>query len=184
MATVRRRAVRAQSSVSITGVVQADSATTVELDDALQFMRALWEAVHALQKASKRMNARLGVTGPQRLVMRVVGLAPGISAGGLSKVLHLHPSTLTGVLKRLESQGLLSRRSDAADGRRAVLRLTHSGQRLNADTEGTVEEATRATLTQVPVGDQAVIRNALETLAAHLSIPARLRPKTARRRPA
>ena len=51
----------------------------------------------------KRMEQRSGVTGPQRLVLRVVGLFPGISAGALARLLHVHPSTLTGVLHRLRS---------------------------------------------------------------------------------
>jgi hypothetical protein len=53
-----------------------DTETAVELDEALQFMRTLWETVHSLQKTSKRMSRTLGITGPQRLVVRAVGLAP------------------------------------------------------------------------------------------------------------
>lgn len=149
-------------------VLQIDPAISVELDASLQFMRALWVVVHALQKTSKRMNIRLGVTGPQRLVIRVVGLAPGISAGGLARVLHLHPSTVTGVLKRLEAQRLVSRLPHPTDGRRAVLRLTPSGQRLNVSADGTVEAAVRATVARVSAHDQAAVRMALELLAEHL----------------
>jgi|EndMetStandDraft_3_1072993.scaffolds.fasta_scaffold05257_5 DNA-binding MarR family transcriptional regulator len=165
-------------------VLQIDPATSVELDDGLQFMRALWVTVHALQKTSKWMAVRFGVTGPQRLVIRVVGLAPGISAGGLAKVLHLHPSTLTGVLKRLEAQGLLHRSPDAADGRRAVLRLTAQGQRVNVAAEGTVEAAARDTLAQMSPHDQRIVRSALERLAEHLSAqPPRARSRGPRARP-
>jgi MarR family transcriptional regulator, organic hydroperoxide resistance regulator len=172
-----------RSSERHSRILRVDSAFSVELDAGLQFMRALWVAVHALQKTSKRMNLRLGITGPQRLVLRVVGLAPGISAGGLAKVLHLHPSTLTGVLKRLDAQGLVRRRADAADGRRAVLRLTPQGQRLNVATDGTVEAAVRATLRQVSPRDQAAVREALELLAEQLNAqPARTRVRRARPR--
>jgi DNA-binding MarR family transcriptional regulator len=184
MLSPRRHAVRARSSRQPGHVLQIDPATTVELDDALQFMRALWVAVHALQKTSKWMAVRFGVTGPQRLVIRVVGLAPGISAGGLARILHLHPSTLTGVLKRLEGQGLLSRSADAADGRRAVLRLTPSGQRLNVAAEGTVESAVRSILSQVSDRDQRNVRDTLERLAEQLSAPpARTRASRPRTRP-
>jgi DNA-binding MarR family transcriptional regulator len=164
MVASRRGAVRARPAKPSDRVLRIDSETSVELDAGLQFMRALWELVHALQKASKRMTVRLGVTGPQRLVLRVIGLAPGISAGGLAKVLHLHPSTLTGVLQRLETQGLVSRVPHAIDARRAVLRLTPQGQRLNIATDGTVEAAARATLTQISGRDQTAIRDALELL--------------------
>jgi hypothetical protein len=82
----------------------ADTPVPRELPDVLQFMQLLWAIVHALQKTSKRMSAELGVTGPQRLVLRVVGLSPGISAGRLAAVLRLHPSALTGILQRLLNQ--------------------------------------------------------------------------------
>jgi DNA-binding MarR family transcriptional regulator len=64
-------------------------------------MQLLWAVVHELEITSKRMTGEIGVTGPQRLVLRVVGLFPGLSAGELATILHLHPSTLTGVLQRL-----------------------------------------------------------------------------------
>ena len=180
MVASQRRAAHARPATPSGRILQIDPALSVELDAGLLFMRALWVAVHALQKTSKRMNVRLGVTGPQRLVLRVVGLAPGISAGGLAKVLHLHPSTLTGVLKRLETQGLVSRVPHAVDGRRAVLRLTPKGRRLNVPTDGTVEAAARAALTQISDRDQVAIRNALELLADELD--ARSAGAPARRR--
>src|SRR3954466_5917078 len=109
----------------------------------LQFMRRLWELVHALAVRSKRMGRTLGVTGPQRLVIRVVGQAPGATASEISDTLGLHPSTLTGVLARLENQGLLQRRVDAADRRRARFRLTPAGRRIDRERKGTVEAAVR-----------------------------------------
>jgi DNA-binding MarR family transcriptional regulator len=60
------------------------------------------------------------VTGPQRLVLRLLGLQPGVSADELAATLHVHPSTLTGILRRLEDQGLLARDPHPADRRRAV----------------------------------------------------------------
>ena len=72
------------------------------LGEQLEFMRLLWAIDHGLQTRSKRMAAALGVTGPQRLVIRIVGRFPGVSAGQLARILHLDPSTLTGILRRLE----------------------------------------------------------------------------------
>lgn len=160
----------------------SNPATSVDLDETLQFMRVLWGTVHALQKTSKRMNRSLGVTGPQRLVIRVVGLAPGISAGGLARILHLHPSTLTGVLKRLESQRLVSRVQHAGDGRRAVLQLTSTGERLNSATAGTVEATVRTTLRQVDERDRRAVHHVLELLAERLDLGSTPRAKKARAR--
>jgi len=129
----------------------------------LDFMSLIWRLDHALQRTSKRMEASLGVTGPQRLVMRIVGRFPGLPAGQLAETLHVHPSTLTGVLKRLERHGLVARRTDPRDRRRTLIGLTAKGRRLEADAEGTVESAIRAALEELP---DATIRHAAEVLRA------------------
>src|SRR5215475_13371185 len=127
-----------------------------ELPDVLQFMQLLWAITHGLQTTSKRMTRDLGVTGPQRLVLRVIGLFPGASPGSLARVLHVHPSTLTGVLQRLTTQGLLERTADPADRRRSFLRLTARGARVNARGRGTAEAAVRRALQEISEADRAV----------------------------
>jgi DNA-binding MarR family transcriptional regulator len=111
--------------------------------ETLQFMQRLWELVHALAVRSKRMRRTLGVTGPQRLVIRVVGQSPDATAKQISDTLGLHPSTLTGVLARLETQRLLQRKVDRSDRRRVRFRLTPAGRRIDRDRKGTVEAAVR-----------------------------------------
>ena len=104
-------------------------------------MRLIWAIDHGLQTTSKRMHRTLGATGPQRLVIRIVGKFPGASAGQLADILHIDPSTLTGVLQRLARRGLLARRRDPRDGRRVLLTLTAKGRALDVPAAGTVETA-------------------------------------------
>ncbi|MGK3963047.1 MarR family winged helix-turn-helix transcriptional regulator [Sorangium sp. So ce118] len=120
------------------------------LGEVLDFMKLLWAVDHGLQSTSKRMEAKMGVTGPQRLVIRIVGRYPGISAGQLAEIMQLHPSTLTGVLKRLQERGIIERRADPNDGRRALLGLTARGRELDSLRTGTVESAVRQALKAVP----------------------------------
>jgi DNA-binding MarR family transcriptional regulator len=131
-------------------------------------MRALWALDHALQSASKRMEAKVGVTAPQRLVVRIVGRFPGISAGEVAEILHLHPSTLTGVLKRLEARGLVGRAADPKDGRRALLSLTPRGRKIDALRPGTVEATVRRVLQEVPPGSAQSARQLADRLSAEL----------------
>jgi DNA-binding MarR family transcriptional regulator len=139
------------------------------LPDVLQFMQVLWALVHGLESTSKRMSQQIGVTGPQRLVLRVAGLFPGLSAGDLATILHVHPSTLTGILQRLITQRLLHRTDDPRDRRRAVLRLTARGARANAVSVGTAESAIAAVLADVSDRDRAVAKRVLERLALELN---------------
>ena len=139
-----------------------------ELGSVLDFMRALWALDHALQSASKRMETTFQVTGPQRLVIRIVGRFPAISAGEVSAILHLHPSTLTGILKRLEARGLVVRRADPRDGRRALLELTVRGRGIDALRTGTVEAAVRRALRKLNPSTVRAAREAAEMLTVEL----------------
>ena len=111
----------------------------------------------------------MGVTGQQRLVVKLVGQRPGISAGALAEILHLHPSTLTGVLRRLVERGALERTQDPADTRRALFRLTPKGRGIDTIRSGTVEARVRVALASMPQEDIAVASRVLARLAHALA---------------
>jgi DNA-binding MarR family transcriptional regulator len=138
------------------------------LGGVLDFLRLIWHLDHALQRRSKRMEATLGVTGPQRLVLRIVGRFPGIPAGHLARMLHLHPSTLTGVLKRLERQRLVRKRVDPRDARRVLVSLTDQGRSLDVLTDDTIESVVSEMLTQLPPEQIVATREVLAALATRL----------------
>jgi DNA-binding MarR family transcriptional regulator len=132
-------------------------------------MRLLWGIEHALQRRSKRMKTRVGVTGPQRLVLRVVGRFPGISAGELARVVKLHPSTITGILQRLVAARLLRREADPNDSRRARLWITARASRHARVSTGTVEATVRRVLQRWSPSDIERARALLAELARALS---------------
>jgi DNA-binding MarR family transcriptional regulator len=137
-------------------------------DPVLQFMQRLWSVAHGLQRVSKRMEAELKLTGPQRLALLMIGRMPGVSAGQLAATLHLHPATLTGILARLERARLINRRADAGDARRVRLTLTQAGRSANRRRSGTVEAAVRAALGRASRNDAAAAGRVLVHLAQSL----------------
>ena len=139
------------------------SSGELELDPVLDFMRLLWNVEHGLQSTSKHMEATLGITGPQRLVLRIVTERPGLSAGELARIVHLHPSTITGILERLVRKGLLRRERDRRDNRRVRLRSRAAAQGFVAASTGTVESAVTRALARIPMSR---VRHAREVLSA------------------
>lgn len=142
-----------------------DEADDIPLPEVLSFLQVLWRVVHGVGRVSKQMAAARGVTGPQRLVLRMVGLRPGVSAGRVAATLHLHPSTLTGVFHRLERQGFVTRAPHPADRRRAVFRLTAKGRRINSVRRGTIEARVEGALHGLTSVEQRCARRALGALA-------------------
>jgi len=134
------------------------------LGPVLEFMRALWGVNHGLESTSRRMKAALGISGPERMAVRLVGRYPGISAGELARILRVHPSTLTGLLKRLVRRGVLNRSVDQEDSRRSVLTLTHKGGAIDRIRRGTVEAVVRGALEEIPARNVEVAVSVLEGL--------------------
>src|SRR3982751_3955082 len=128
-------------------------------------MRLLWTIEHGLQKRSKRMKAESGITGPQRLVLRIVARFPGMSAGELARVVQLHPSTITGILQRLVHARLLRRDRNPSDSRRVRLWITLRAIRHVRPAAGTVEDTVRRVLARSTLSDVERARTVLAELA-------------------
>lgn len=141
-----------------------------EPDPVLEFLRLMWAVDHELHRVSKRMIGRLGLTAPQRLAVRFIGRDPGLTPGHLAELLHLDPGTVTGIVKRLEHSGLVSRVRAEGDTRRMHLTLTGKGQTLNRRRKGTVEAAVRQTLEGVSAADLGAASRVLQRLAANLAV--------------
>jgi MarR family transcriptional regulator, organic hydroperoxide resistance regulator len=77
----------------------------------------------------------LGLTHPQYLVMLALWQHAPVSVKDLSELLHLDPGTLSPLLKRLESAGLLRRERDSHDERALAISLTADGKGLRAEAE-------------------------------------------------
>ncbi|QRO01123.1 MarR family transcriptional regulator [Archangium violaceum] len=148
----------------------ADEIQKAPLGEVLEFMRLLWAVDHQLKSTSKLMESKLGLTGPQRLVLRLVGRYPGITAGRLARILHVHPSTLTGVMKRLEKRGHVERTPDPLDARKARFSLTQAGRELDVPTTGTVEAAVERALSRVPEAQLVGAQDVLTAIAEELGV--------------
>jgi MarR family transcriptional regulator, organic hydroperoxide resistance regulator len=75
----------------------------------------------------------MGLTHPQYLVMLALWEESPLSVKQLSSLLQLDPGTLSPLLKRLESAGLITRGRDPRDERSLAVTLTPAGQSLRTE---------------------------------------------------
>ena len=134
----------------------------------LEVMQRIWALEHGLQVRSKDMTRRLGITGPQRLVLAWLAAGRATEPGELARQLCVHRSTMTGIVARLERAGLLRRTRDKGDLRRFQLAVTPLGRRLARPHEATVEAAVRATLSGLTTEQVATGCDLMKSLAEHL----------------
>jgi len=105
----------------------------LRLDEQLCF--ALYTASRATTSAYRDALAEAGLTYPQYLVLLALWETDGLSVGELGRRLHLDSGTLSPLLVRLESAGLVDRSRPDRDGRRVVVHLTEAGTALRAEAE-------------------------------------------------
>ncbi|MEA9752326.1 MarR family transcriptional regulator [Xanthomonas campestris pv. raphani] len=102
----------------------------LQLDNQLCF--ALYSANLAMHKLYRGLLKTLDLTYPQYLVMLVLWENDGRSVSEIGERLYLDSATLTPLLKRLESAGLLTRTRAAHDERQVVITLTDAGRALRS----------------------------------------------------
>jgi MarR family transcriptional regulator, organic hydroperoxide resistance regulator len=77
----------------------------------------------------------MGLTHPQYLVMLALWQHGPLAVKDLSRLLQLDPGTLSPLIKRLETAGLLRRDRDPRDERALAIALTDRGLALRAQAE-------------------------------------------------
>ena len=135
---------------------------SLRLDDQLCF--SLYAASRAVTAVYGPLLAPLGLTYPQYLVMLVLWESDGVSVKAIGERLQLDSGTLTPLLKRLEAQGLVTRRRSAEDERVVEIRLSADGKRLERRAKAIPEKL--ACKMGLPLADLARLRGELHALAA------------------
>jgi DNA-binding MarR family transcriptional regulator len=97
------------------------------LDD----LRRVFQIVHGYSKRAERVG---GLTGPQVWAVKVLSESSPVRVSDLARRMYLHPSTVVGILDRLESVGLVLRTRSTEDRRVVTVSLTERGKQLVART--------------------------------------------------
>jgi MarR family transcriptional regulator, organic hydroperoxide resistance regulator len=102
------------------------------LDSQLCF--SLYAASMAVNRTYKPMLDRLGLTYPQYLVLSTLWEQDELAVSSIADRLALESSTITPLVKRLESAGFLTRKRNPNDERQVIVSLTAKGRSLNERT--------------------------------------------------
>ncbi|MCE4945700.1 MULTISPECIES: MarR family winged helix-turn-helix transcriptional regulator [Streptomyces] len=107
------------------------------------------------------------LTGPQFAVLTAVDATPGRDQRSMASAVALDTSTMADVARRLESRGLIVRRTDTADGRRKLLYLTEEGERTLRGAHDRARQLDARLLTPYDDGRRADVMDLLTSLADH-----------------
>ncbi|MFK7836890.1 MAG: MarR family winged helix-turn-helix transcriptional regulator [Sulfitobacter sp.] len=97
------------------------------------FCYGIYVASHVVNRAYTPHLARLGLTYPQYITLTLLWEKDGQKVSELAEALRMETSTVTPLLKRLETQGYVRRNPDDKDRRAVLINLTDHGRALQRD---------------------------------------------------
>ncbi len=130
-------------------------------------LRAIIQAVEIYSHSTFRHT---GITGPQLVVLSLLGRQDKANAVDLARQVHLSMATLSGVIARLEQRGLIERARSDQDRRKADIRLTEIGRHFLETSPPLLDPAFIESFVHLPVWEQQMILSALKRLVALLTV--------------
>jgi DNA-binding MarR family transcriptional regulator len=132
--------------------------------DVAEVVNDLRRLFKAIQEYSKAILRKTGLSGPQLWALNVLDGAPALSLNELSERLFAHPSTVSGIVDRLEERGAVRKAPDPEDGRGIRLSLTAPGRRLVRRSPPPVQLGLRRALEDMPASQLRRLRRSLDQL--------------------
>jgi MarR family transcriptional regulator, organic hydroperoxide resistance regulator len=115
-----------------------------------QILEAIVYLATESRRITKELARRADLTGPQLTVIKVLEGVGDLSLSGLSERIRAQNSTVTGIIDRMEREGLVVRARSTEDRRVVHIRLTEDGAKIARD---------------ISVEPMEIFRQALESLA-------------------
>ena len=129
-----------------------------------EIMQSLRRIFKAIQDYFQEISKKYGITGPQLWALKTIAANGSLSLGELSKKMYLHPSTISGVVDRLEKKGFVVRDRGQEDRRVVKVQLTPQGKKIVAKAPNPIQGKMIYGLNRLKKRDLASIYDAVKEL--------------------
>ena len=130
----------------------------------LRILQSLRRIIRAVDIHSHKLSSKHNITGPQLGCLLTVKNGAPLTNSKLAKKVYLSPSTVVGIVDRLEEKGLVCRNRDNKDRRLVYICTTEAGEQLIAGAPSLLQDTLSSGLVQLPELEQVSITMALEKL--------------------
>lgn len=110
----------------------------------------LLKLVRAIQNGMQNIDASHGLSGSQLWALWQISAQPGLRVTELAAALHLHASSASNLLDKLEARKLVRRERSGVDSRVVHLHLADAGIKLVQDIPGPTQGRLRQALQKIP----------------------------------
>lgn len=137
-----------------------------EVDDhADAILAAIRRVVRAIDLNTKQLVRDYGVSGPQLVTLRAISRFGPISVTALARSINLSQPTVTGILHRLDQQGLIRRERNNTDKRAVTSTITVRGASVLKETPTLLEDRFRRELSRLEQWEQTQTLATLQRIA-------------------
>jgi DNA-binding MarR family transcriptional regulator len=119
----------------------AEPATLIETSQSDRVLISIRQIIRAVDIHSKRLARETGLSAPQLVVLRSIDELGEVTTRVLSLHVSLSQPTVTTILDRLETKGLVERYRSQKDRRVVHTKLTHSGKKTLKTAPPLLQEA-------------------------------------------
>ncbi|WP_321368154.1 MarR family winged helix-turn-helix transcriptional regulator [uncultured Desulfuromusa sp.] len=130
----------------------------------LRILQALRRIIRAVDLHSHKLSSQHKITGPQLACLLAVKQDGPLTSGNLAKNVYLSPSTVVGIVDRLEEKQLVMRKRSSEDRRQVHISITPTGKALVAAAPSLLQDTLATALVDLPEIEQVSITLALEKL--------------------
>lgn len=117
------------------------------------------------RRVTKQVARDMGLTGPQITALKILEAVGEISLSELSERMSARNSTITGIVDRMERDGLVMRERSDQDRRVVKIRATDKGAQIARGVPVTAMELFGSALRSLPGTDRAELQRILAKLA-------------------
>lgn len=130
----------------------------------LQILRSLRRIIRAVDIYSRKLKSGHRLTAPQLICLLCVVEEGPTNATAISRSMFLSPSTVVGILDRLQARGLVSRERDNNDRRVVNVAASEEGVKLTKAAPSPLQDSLANALKQLPQLEQATIALSLKRI--------------------
>lgn len=127
-----------------------------------RMLQSLRQSIRAIDMHSKKLAADHKITSPQLVCLSEINTHPKVSISELARFVHLSPSTVVGIVDRLEEKNLVEKVRNDKDRRRVDITITPRGKTLIDDAPTPFQEEFASAFSALPTDEQLQLVQAFE----------------------
>lgn len=139
-------------------------------DDSRNVLDSIRRIVQVLRKTAQTAEKKVGLSAAQLFVVRKLAETQMLSVGELAQRTATSQSSVSEVVQRLVTSGLVSRQRSARDARSVELTLTEAGRELAARSPAAVQDTVLEALNRMNPNDRKQLSRLLGILMDEVGI--------------